>query len=777
MTSKKKTSTTAKAKANKKALWRKKALKFVAKLSFIMVVAVASYGVYLDGKIDQKFAYDHWNIPAKVYAQSMTLRPRQSISRDQVLNELKQLNYRRVGNPNSPGEYAISTTKIDLYRRTFSYVDGDTPSQRTMLTFKGDSLHSIVNHGEKQAIAQFNIEPKLLKRLNNGSTEDRIFVPREQFPELLIETLIHTEDRQFYSHNGIAPVSILRALVANIKAGRTVQGGSTLTQQLVKNVFLTSERSLWRKVKEAYYSVLIELKYSKDQLLEIYLNEVFLGQNGALSINGFGLASEFYFARPINELTPAQTALLVAMIKGPSYYSPKRQPKRALKRRDFLLRQMLKQNFISVGEYQTAAKSSLGLKNGIGSNGKYHGFMSLVKQELSQRFSQDLSQASGLSIYTTLDTSTQRFAQQSLTKRVKQLEKSAKTSHLQGAVVVTDYRTGQVKALVDGTNANYAGFNRALNAIRPIGSLVKPFVYASALENAGQFNLATMLEDKPLTLTDGHGQTWRPLNYDKKYRQQVSLMDALSHSYNVPTVNLGMAVGLDNVTFTLNRAGWKDEIKQLPSMLLGAIEASPWQISQLYQSLANGGETKQLHTVIAVITESGESFYGYNPDPVQAISPSAAFLTKFAMHQVTQSGTARSLRWQHPNKRLAGKTGTTDDLRDSWYAGFDHNEATIVWLGRDDNKSTGLTGSSGALTVYSEMIKRHGAQSISLAPPGNIVSGYFSSVTGRPSDKYCNDVVQLPALESTWQNTESCYAAPVKAAKSVFDDFLSFFSN
>jgi len=238
-----------------------------------------------------------------------------------------------------------------------------------------------------------------------------------------------------------------------------------------------------------------------------------------------------------------------------------------------------------------------------------------------------------------------------------------------------------------------------------------------------------------------------------------------------------MAVGLDNVSFTLNRAGWKDEIKQLPSMLLGAIEASPWQISQLYQSLANGGETKQLHTVIAVITESGESFRGYNPTPVQAISPSAAFLTKFAMHQVTQSGTARSLRWQHPNKRLAGKTGTTDDLRDSWYAGFDNNEATIVWLGRDDNKSTGLTGSSGALTVYSELIKHRGAMSISLAPPGNIVSGYFSSVTGRPSDKYCNDVVQLPALDSTWQNTESCYAAPVKAAKSVFDDFLSFFAN
>jgi penicillin-binding protein 1B len=776
MTNKKKAST-----KSTKPTWRKKALITIAKLSFILIVAIASYGVYLDGKIDQKFSYDHWNIPAKVFAQSLSLQPNQPISRDQVINELKLLNYRRVGNPSASGEYAISKTKIDIFRRAYSYVDGEHPSQRVMLTFKGKRLNSIVNHGDKSASSQFNIEPKLIKRINNGSSEDRLFVPREQFPDLLIETLIYTEDRQFYSHNGIAPVSIMRALIANIKAGRTVQGGSTLTQQLVKNVFLTSERSLWRKVKEAYYSVLIEFKYSKDQLLEIYLNEVFLGQNGALSINGFGLASEFYFARPINELTPAQTALLVAMIKGPSYYSPKRHPKRAIKRRDFLLRQMLNQDFINIAQYQKAAKSSLGLKNGIGSNGKYHGFMSLVKQELSQRFSQDLSKASGLSIFTTLDTSTQSYAQQSLVKRVKVLEKSAKTAKLQGAIVVTDFRTGEVKALVDGTNANYAGFNRALNAVRPIGSLVKPFVMASALEDPSQFNLATLLEDKPLTLTDGHGQTWRPRNYDKKYRQQVTLLDALSHSYNVPTVNLGMAVSLENVAFTLNRAGWQDQITLLPSMLLGAVEASPWQVTQLYQSLANDGETKQLHTVTAVVTESGDIFYGYNPIPVQAMSSTAAYLTKYAMHQVTQVGTAKSLRWKHKGKKLAGKTGTTDDLRDSWYAGFDRNEVTVVWLGRDDNKPTGLTGSSGALTVYSELIKRHGAQSISLTPPDNVVTGYFSSVTGLPSSKYCEDVVRLPAVNTTWLETKPCYSSPIntvkKAGKSVFDGFFSFFSN
>ena len=769
-----------KTKPNKfRTFFKHKAWSIFLKIGFTCFAILASYGIYLDGKIEQKFSYDHWNIPAKVFAQSLNLKPNQKISRNQVINELKQLNYRRVSNPNSAGEYAISKTKIDIHRRNFSYVDGDYPSQRAMLTFKGQQLRSIVNHGEKNIVSSFKIEPKLLKRLNNGNNEDRIFTPREQFPELLIATLIYTEDRQFYSHKGIAPLSIVRAFIANIKAGRTVQGGSTLTQQLIKNVFLTNERSLWRKIKEAYYSILIEFKYSKDQLLEIYLNEVFLGQNGALSVNGFGLASEFYFARPINELTPEQIALLVAMIKGPSYYSPKRHPERALTRRDFLLRQMLNQNYISVEQYQLAAKSPLGLKNGVGKNGKFHGFMSLVKQELSERFSQDLSQASGISIFTTLDTSAQEFAQNSLKQRITKLEKSAKTNNLQGAVVIVNHHNGEIKALVDGKNPNYAGFNRALNAIRPIGSLVKPFVYASALEDISRFSLATKLNDQPLTLSDGEGQHWTPLNYDKKYRDKVSLLQALTHSYNIPTVNLGMAIGLDNISFTLMRSGWKKEIELLPSMLLGAIEASPWQVAQIYQSLANNGETQQLHTVSAVLTESGEAFYGYNPLPVQAMSPSAAYLTKYAMHQVTKTGTAKALSWQHKNLKIAGKTGTTDDLRDSWYAGFDRNETTVVWLGRDDNKPTGLTGSTGELTVYSQLLKQHHGRSISLTPPENVMLGYFSNNTGEPSAKDCQNTVKLPGVKAVFQQATTCQIAQKKKQqqKSIFDGFFKLFSN
>ncbi|NRA60349.1 MAG: penicillin-binding protein 1B [Psychrobium sp.] len=759
-------------KKSKQPTWRGKALRISLKLLLVVFALLAGYGIYLDGKIDKKFSADHWQIPAKVYAQSLLLQPMAPISRDQVLSELSQLNYRRVAKPESAGEYAVSSSKIDVYRRAFDYIDTSFHAQRVMLQFSNNALQSIISHVDKEPLAQFNIEPKLLKRLTNSNKEDRLFVPREQFPELLIATLLHVEDRDFYQHKGIAPLSILRALIANFKAGKRVQGGSTLTQQLVKNVFLTRERTVLRKVKEAYYSLLIELKYSKDELLEIYLNEVFLGQNGALSVNGFGLASEFYFSRPINELMPEQIALLVAMIKGPSYYSPKRHQSRALKRRDFILRQMLSQDFISAQQYKVSANSPLGLQNSLNKHGQYHGFMSLVRNELGSRFSHDFSGSAGISIFTSLSSTAQHHAQQSLSSRIKLLEKSSKTNKLEGAIIVANYATGEIKALVEGKYKNFAGFNRALNANRPIGSLIKPFVVATALEDAATFNLGSLLEDKALSLTDGQGQRWRPKNYDKKYRGYASIYDSLTHSYNVPMVNLGMAVGLEEISYTLKRAGWKNDFQLLPSMLLGAIESSPWQMTQLFQSLANAGEMRQLHTVIAVTTDNGQTFYGELPEPVQAVTPTAAYLTKYAMAQVTQTGTARSLRWKNKGIVVAGKTGTTDDLRDSWYAGFDNNETTVVWLGRDDNKPTGLTGSSGALNVYSDFVKKHGTTALSLQQPDNVSDGYFDKKSGKASAKRCTNTKILPVLNGSWQASNDCSLFKPAQRKSIFNDFF-----
>lgn len=757
--------------------WFKIIFKFSLKILLILMAVIGVYAIYLDSKINQKFSGDHWQIPAKVYAQSLVLTPNQRIARNQVTQELDLLNYRRVSNPVNAGEYSVSATKIDINRRAFSYINSVYPNQRAMLKFDGNYLHSMTDLANGKWLSQFNIEPKLLKRISNSSKEDRLFIPREQIPELLISTLVYVEDRNFYQHNGIAPLSILRALIANIKAGRTVQGGSTLTQQLVKNVFLTRERSILRKLKEAMYSLLMEFKYSKDELIEIYLNEVFLGQNGPLSVNGFGLASEFYFARPIDELAPEQIATLVAMIKGPSYYNPKRYPERVLERRDLILRQMISQDLISASQYKVAVKTPLGLKNSIAKHGQYSGFMSLVRHELSNRFKKDFSHQSGISIYTTLDSNAQRFAEKSMVERINLLERSSKTNDLQGAMVVVNYKSGQIKAIVDGKNKNYAGFNRALNAKRPIGSLIKPFIVATALENSVKYNLATQLEDAPIALNSGTGSTWRPLNYDKKFRGHVSLLDSLVHSYNVPMVNLGMDVGLKNISYTLQRAGWTDKLALRPSMLLGAIETSPWSVAQLYQSLANDGEKKSLHTVLAVITADEQTFYANVKTPVQAVSPIASFLTKYALNGVTKEGTAKSLRWKNKGIVLAGKTGTTDDLRDSWYAGFDNNETTVVWLGRDDNKPVGLTGSTGALTVYSDFIKNRGGVSLHLDNPTGVSTGYFDQDTGLSSAKGCNNTIELPMMTTTLLNT-GCSVQPTikkKQKKSIFDDFFGLF--
>lgn len=757
--------------------WFKNSLIFLAKITFIFIVVIAGYAIYLDSNIDRKFSKDHWDIPAKVYAQSLSLIPQQHIARNQVTQELDILNYRRVTTPINAGEYSVSDTKIDIHRRAFSYLNSAYPVQRVLLKFNKNYLHSITELETNTQLTQFNIEPKLLKRISNSRNEDRLFVPREQIPELLISTLIYVEDRNFYQHNGIAPFSILRALIANIKAGRTVQGGSTLTQQLVKNVFLTRERSILRKAKEALYSLLIELKYSKDELIELYLNEVFLGQNGTLSVNGFGLASEFYFARPIDELTPDQIALLVAMIKGPSYYNPKRYPDRALERRDFILRQMISQDFISAAQYKQSAKSPLGLKNSVAKHGQYHGFMSLVRHELKTRFTQDFSTKtddsnSGISIYTTLDSNAQRFAQQSIADRINEFEKAKKTSQLQGAMVVANYKTGQIKAIVEGKDKNYAGFNRARHAKRPIGSLIKPFIVATALEDSANYNLATLLADKKITLKNNNGEHWSPLNYDKKFRGQTNLIDSITHSYNIPMVNLGMKVGLDNISYTLQRAGWTDALKLRPSMLLGAIETSPWSVTQLYQSLANNGEQQPLYTVLGITTMAQETIYPTNTTPIQAISPAASFLTKYALNQVTKVGTSRSLRWKNKGLNLAGKTGTTDDLRDSWYAGFDNNEAAVVWLGRDDNKPIGLTGSSGALTVYSDFMKQRGGVSLNIDNPNGTTTGYFDIKTGLASAKGCKNSISLPATDPVYA-TRGCNNTEKK--ESILDDFLKLF--
>ncbi|MGL5490116.1 MAG: transglycosylase domain-containing protein, partial [Shewanella sp.] len=544
------------------------------KLALIGLAVVTFYGIYLDQIIARKFEGQKWHLPAQVFSRSMALYPGAAVSHPQLMAELKLLGYRKVANPREVGEFSASSTKIELWRRPFLHPEGDQVEQRVMITFDSEGVSSIARMEDKRQLAVFHLEPVLLDRMITGDGEDRLFVSTEDMPKHIVQALLLVEDRSFYDHHGVNPFAILRAAFVNISAGRTVQGGSTLTQQLAKNFFLSSERSLLRKVREALMAVIIDFRYSKEEILEAYLNEVYMGQDKSRAVHGMGLASQFYFGRPIGELTTAQQAFLVAAIKGPSYYNPWRYPERSLERRDLVLRLLMESGDLSTAQYKVAVESPLGLRN---ANKPVHqklpSFYALVKQEVNERYGDALLKQSGVKIYTTLDPMAQEAAEIAVTQTFKSLDKGNKS--LQIGMVVTDKYTGGIAAMVGDKTPGFDGYNRAVEIRRPIGSLIKPFVYATALAPNSKFTLASPLKDQPITLKNEQGKTWSPQNFDKTFSGQVSLLTALKKSMNVPTVNLGIAVGVDAVVTTLAKSGWEEPLNEYPSMLLGAVNGSP----------------------------------------------------------------------------------------------------------------------------------------------------------------------------------------------------------
>ena len=661
-------------------------------------------GIYFDKKIERKLDGATWVLPAQVYARPLLIKTGSILNKKSLIAELKLLNYRAVIRVLGRGQFAVDGDKVTIYRRQFDFPDEVLNAFQVDVNFTDNQVQSIIGEQGKR-LSQFRLDPLLLDRLHSQKIEDRIFVPFKKIPDLFIDTLLLMEDRNYYHHQGISPVAILRAFVVNFKAGHTVQGGSTLTQQLAKNLFLTQERSLWRKFQEAYMAVLMDHKYSKDKLLEAYLNEVYLAQNGKTGIYGIGLASDYYFARPINELRIEQVALLVAIIKGPSYYNPRRNPKRALARRDLVLRLMVENNLISTADYKYAVKDALNLGDKSALNHRANpAFIGLLHRELQASVPLAIRKTNGLHIFTSIDPVAQQYAEFSVANGIKQISKKKKQNNLQGAMVISDRKEAEVRALVSGREVKFSGFNRALDAHRPIGSLVKPAVYLTAL-SAG-YGLDYSLNDRAVTLKNATGQRWQPKNYDRKFRGKVSLEEALVHSLNVPAVNLGMEVGLNNVIRSLHKMGVEQKIKAYPSLVLGSLPLSPFQVAQMYQPITMQGIYKPLSMIRFIASSQGQVLYKRADRKQQVFSTIAIKKLTSILHKVTNEGTAGSLRWRNPNQYFAGKTGTTNNLNDSWFVGFDRDEVVTTWIGKDNNKSSGLTGSSGALVLFSDYMKQ-----------------------------------------------------------------------
>ena len=566
----------------------------------------------------------------------------------------------------------------------------------------------------------------------------------DDVPDMFIKMLLLVEDRRFFTHWGIDPRAIARALVANISSGRTVQGGSTLTQQLVKNLFLNQEKRLTRKINEAFMSFLLEFHYDKKLILETYINEIYLGQDGRRAIHGFGLASEFYFGKTLKNLTIDEMALMVGLVKGASYYNPARNPTHALQRRNVVLTALRQADLLT--ERQTELlinKPIVTVKHAR--SGLFPAFIDVVKLQLQQDYQSEDLRSEGLRVFTTLDPYIQYKTEQAIKNTLPNLSIS---KDLQAAAVVASPLNGDVLAVVGDRNPTYKGFNRAINASRQVGSLIKPVVYLTAFEQNLGYTLATILDDSELIYKDAHQEDWQPQNYDKKFHGDVTLYESLLKSYNVPAVRTALDVGLDKVIDTLNVLGNRQDVAPYPSLALGAINMSPMEMTSIYQSFSTNGFRSPLRSVFAVLDKNRQPLERYALDIDNQVNPESVVLVNSALIDVTKYGTARYLS-KTLDIQVAGKTGTSDDLKDSWFAGFSGDVVAVVWTGFDDNRPTHLTGSSGAMKIWSNLMKDVAYKSYQLPEMAGLEKYWIDGVNGLLTEQDCENALELTFFEGT----------------------------
>ncbi len=725
---------------------RRRIWRGLAVLAVVLTLALVAWLVYLDFIVRDKFDGRKWALPARVYAQPLELYTGRLLTLADLRHELTVLEYRPVARVSQPGQWSYNRGRIEIYIRAHQVAGKSLSARQVAFALANEQVVDLqVLQGDRASLVA--LEPALIGGIYPGRHEDRDLVRLSEVPPLLGEALIAVEDRAFVRHWGVSPKAIARAALVNFKSGRVVQGGSTLTQQLVKNFFLTQSRDLSRKLTEAAMAVLLELHYSKAEILETYMNEIYLGQSGPRQIHGFGLAARHYFKRPIDSLKTEEIALLVGLVKGASYYNPWRNPKRATARRNLVLEVMGREGLLAEAEVTRLQSRPLGV---VAESERqirdYPAFIDLVKQQLQREYSEESLSSEGLQIYTTLSTPAQRHAEQALAERLQSLEKGYRlpAASLQGAVVLTAVGSGEVEAVVGDRNPRVAGFNRALLATRPIGSLVKPAVYLSALGKPG-WHLASLVRDQAIAVKGDNGEIWQPDNFDHTSHGEVLLIDALAQSYNQATASLGMAVGLDNVRRTLQNLGVEENVPLLPAVLLGALELSPLDVAAMYHTLANDGVLVPLRTIRSVVDAEGQQLRRYSLQLSEGVDPASVNLLQFALQTVMREGTGKSVYQKLPDSlALAGKTGTTNDQRDSWFAGFSGQHLAVVWLGRDDNGVTPLTGATGALHVWGDIFKRLPSRGLEIVPAADIEFLWVDGKTGKLSGENCRDARLLP---------------------------------
>ncbi|MGR9086401.1 MAG: penicillin-binding protein 1B [Gammaproteobacteria bacterium] len=735
-----------------------------------------SYMGYLDYNVRKQFEGKRWAIPARVYANPVELYAGHNITANKFEELLKVLHYRPDPALSTDGTYFKNNRQIRIKTRGFTFWDQKQPGMFMQIDFHEHGINRITDLNLKKDIAIIRMDPVQIGSFYPTIKEDRILIKLEDAPDLLIKGLLASEDRDFFRHFGISIRGIARAMWSNMRAGGMVQGGSTITQQLVKNFYLTSERKLSRKIKEALMALILEYRYDKNEILEAYLNEIYLGQDGASAVHGFGLASEFYFGGSLKNLSLEQLASLVALVRGPSEYDPRRHPERAVQRRNLVLDEMLSEGYISSDQAQAAKAKPLNvIAHPHRSANRYPGFLDLVKRQLKQDYREEDLTSEGLVIFTTLDTKIQDTLEKAVTLKLNQLEKQGKVKKLQTATVVTRRDSGEIVALASGRNNYSAGFNRALDAVRPIGSLIKPVVYLTALEYPNRYTISTPISDSAVFVRGQNGVVWSPKNYDHKEHGVVPFHTALAKSYNLATVRIGMDIGIARTAKTLKNMGVERQVNLYPSFLLGSIQLTPMEVTQMYQTLAGDGFMTPLKAIRGVISSSGERLQSYPFNVRQTVDPAATYIVNTILQEVMYSGTGHSVYSVFPKEYgLVGKTGTTNDAKDSWFAGYSGDYLSVVWLGRDDNKPAGLTGASGALQVWTELMRQISNQPVSLVPPDNIRMVPVDPYSGLLANANCPTARYYPYIAGSEPTAySSCGSPSIEQDNSWFNDLFT----
>lgn len=735
----------------------------------LALLAIAIFAlIYLDAWLMEQFDKKTYSKPASVYARSLDIYQGMPLARNDLLQELAMGHYQR-GPKQHAGFYQVSRQGVGIYTQTLASEARFAKSHKVMLQFENDVVTALWRDGQK--VSSLRLPPIEIGRIHPEQSVDRLLVSLPQVPESLVAALLVTEDRDFYEHHGVSPKAIARALYANIKNQGIVQGGSTLTQQLVKNFFLSSEQSLMRKGIEAVMALLLEIHADKDAILEAYINEVFIAQDGAKAIHGFGLASQYLFAKPIERLDLSQTALMVGMLKGPSYYNPLKHPERAKKRRNLVLDLLAEQGIYSKSDVIKAKAKGLGLATAKSQKAQAGAYLDLVRRQLKRDYSDDDLMSEGLQIFTNFDPIWQRRAQQSLQTGIRGLQnRYGKTlDDLEGAIVLSNSGTSEVLAVAGSKAPRFSGFNRALDAKRQVGSLIKPAVYLTALEQ--NYDWFKTISDEPFRL-EYDQTTWRPNNFNKKSHGDVTLLEALSNSYNIATARLALDVGLENVKATCEKLGLAVG-QALPSLSLGAIDRSPIQMLQMYGTISNHGFYTELKTIRHVSDSQGQKLQRYPLTVEQRFTAQDMHLLHYGLQNVMHDGTGKNALAKFDKQQLvAGKTGTSDGQRDSWFAGFDANKTAVVWLGKDDNSAMPITASTGALPIWANLMAQNRSRLGKARPPKEIEYLWVDKKNGKLSAQRCEDAVYLPVKKGHKPNER---AACTMGPKKILHWFKSWF--